>query len=654
MLLKIRTLFVLLILCCSTISAQNEADTLKTQELKLVEVRADRISTVRTSAPLQTLDAEMIARTGALQVSDAARMFAGVQVKDYGGVGGLKTVSLRSLGAAHTGIAVDGIPVSDYQSGQIDLGRFSLGNIGRITLNIGESDDIFQTARAQSLAGSLNIASRRFSTEEAGKSLLQASLLAGSFGLLQPSLTVGKAFSRDFSSSLSADYMQSKGDYPFIQTIGYDDSQTQERKRQNSAVKKLNLEGNASGRFHGGGTLDFKAGGLISDRQLPGPAIYYNDYSEARSKDRNFFAQTAYNQPIDNKTDFKANAKFDYVSSDYFNIRSYRFFQREWYGDAVFLRRFNRHFSASCANDLIFGNMNGNTLAVSPARTSFLSAFSAKYESGIAAVTAKLLYTYAGDEPLSTSFNKFSPYLGFWIKPLKTSNLRLRAFYKNTYRLPTLYDLYFSTVGKRNLKPENARQFNLGLTFSEQFGGLFLSLTADAYRNRVADKIIAWPTSDMNIWTMVNVGKTEITGLDMKAETRFHTGENLHWQALGTYTFQRVIDRTNPESASYGKQLPYTPVHAATVWLGLETRWFEVNYTLIYSGRRYSEASNRPQSRMKPFAEHGINVSRTFSLKDCKLAITAECVNFTDAQYEVVKSYPMQGRTFRGKIAVKF
>ena len=45
-------------------------------------------------------------------------------MKDYGGLGGLKTISIRNLGAAHTAVSYDGIAVSNSQAGQIDIGRF--------------------------------------------------------------------------------------------------------------------------------------------------------------------------------------------------------------------------------------------------------------------------------------------------------------------------------------------------------------------------------------------------------------------------------------------------------------------------------------------------------------------------------------------------
>ena len=83
-------------------------------------------------------------RLGIHDMGDALKRFAGVQVKDYGGVGGMKTVNIRGLGAAHTGVIYDGVQVGDCQSGQVDLSRFTLDNISLISLQIGQDDNIIR------------------------------------------------------------------------------------------------------------------------------------------------------------------------------------------------------------------------------------------------------------------------------------------------------------------------------------------------------------------------------------------------------------------------------------------------------------------------------------------------------------------------------
>src|SRR5690554_6943075 len=55
--------------------------------------------------PAQKLAGEELKSLGSLSVADAIRYFAGVQIKDYGGIGGLKTVDIRSMGTNHMGRA---------------------------------------------------------------------------------------------------------------------------------------------------------------------------------------------------------------------------------------------------------------------------------------------------------------------------------------------------------------------------------------------------------------------------------------------------------------------------------------------------------------------------------------------------------------------
>ncbi len=95
-----------------------------------IEITASaKPSTIKATSPLQILTIKEIETTGITSVADAVRRFTGVTVKDYGGIGGLKTVSLRGFGAQHTVVAYDGITLNDAQAGMIDISRFSLNNV---------------------------------------------------------------------------------------------------------------------------------------------------------------------------------------------------------------------------------------------------------------------------------------------------------------------------------------------------------------------------------------------------------------------------------------------------------------------------------------------------------------------------------------------
>ena len=53
----------------------------------------------------------------ARSISDVLNLSSGLHVGDNGGLSGLKTVSLRGLGSAHTAIYVDGVRLGNVQSG---------------------------------------------------------------------------------------------------------------------------------------------------------------------------------------------------------------------------------------------------------------------------------------------------------------------------------------------------------------------------------------------------------------------------------------------------------------------------------------------------------------------------------------------------------
>ena len=131
-----RCLSLLFTIHCSlfTISAQSKLDSLQhVREIVVVSKPA-----MREVVPSQKLNGEMLEKLNTHSVADALRYFSGIQLKDYGGVGGIKTVNIRSMGTHHLGISYDGIELGNAQNGQIDLAQFSLDNVEEITLFNGQ------------------------------------------------------------------------------------------------------------------------------------------------------------------------------------------------------------------------------------------------------------------------------------------------------------------------------------------------------------------------------------------------------------------------------------------------------------------------------------------------------------------------------------
>ncbi|RZL22805.1 MAG: Plug domain-containing protein, partial [Pedobacter sp.] len=80
-----------------------QSDTAKVKLLNEVQIKAKRFNLLQASpTPVQKLGGDELKRLNSLSVADAIRYFSGVQLKDYGGVGGLKTINVRSMGSNHT------------------------------------------------------------------------------------------------------------------------------------------------------------------------------------------------------------------------------------------------------------------------------------------------------------------------------------------------------------------------------------------------------------------------------------------------------------------------------------------------------------------------------------------------------------------------
>ena len=596
-------------------------------------------------------------------MSEAVTHFSGAAVKDYGGIGGLKTVSVRSLGAQHTAVSYDGVTITDAQSGQVDIGRFSLDNVERVSLSIGQTDDIFQTARIYASAGVLNIKTMQpdFTIRPFH---VKAQVRAGSFGLVNPYLRYEQRLGKHFSATGQVDWLRADGNYPFILKNGM---QEDKMKRKNSDIESVRTELNIFGDLGRGGSLSLKGYYFDSERGLPGSVILYNDYSGERLWDKNAFAQAYYLNRFNSHFVLQAQAKFNYTWSKYVNVNNnYEDgsqvdlnTQREYYGSASALYSPLEHLSFSLTTDFSLNTLDNNIPNCPfPTRYTSLSVLAAQYQDSRFTATASLLNTFIreevrrGDRP--DDRKRLSPAVSISWRIFSDQNVRIRASYKDIFRVPTFNDLYYLRIGNTNLKPERATQYNLGLTWSgELFSFLpYVNATVDGYYNRVRDKIVALPT--LYIWKMMNMGEVEIKGIDVNLSANIPLYKTFSLLLLSAYSYQDAIDVTDPEEKNYKNQIPYTPRHSGSVSASLENPWVNVTYTLVAAGDRYALPQNIEANQIDSYLEHSLSVNRSFALKKCMFKVQGDILNLTDKTYDIIQYYPMPGRSWRFSLSITY
>ena len=196
-------------------SRMNDSDS-TVHYLKQVNVPGHRTErNVLASKPIQQMQKAELEELGIQNLADAVKKFAGTNVRDYGGIGGMKTVSVRNLGAHHTAVSYDGVTVSNTQAGQIDVGRFSLDNMESLSLAIGADESLMQSARHYASAGVLSILTERPHFDEGKNSAFRFRLKGGSFGLVTPSLRYWQRMGSRTTLALDGSFMRADGAYPF-------------------------------------------------------------------------------------------------------------------------------------------------------------------------------------------------------------------------------------------------------------------------------------------------------------------------------------------------------------------------------------------------------------------------------------------------------
>lgn len=670
--LFLKTTFILIALTCSSIVFADDLEldsTKNTHKLQAVTVNGTKLQSSRATLPLQILSSKELSTLNAYNIADVAKHFAGVTVKDYGGIGGIKTISVRGLGALHTGVSYDGMIISDIQSGQVDLSRFSNENLSEVSLANGQPNNLLQPARMFSYSSVLNFTTLRPLYDSTQTISGKLTGIVGSFGLYNPILTLSKNISKKWALSLIANVLTANGEYKFKSNLNPLGSNWVEKKRINADVKSLRTELNSSYNFNDFEYLNVKMNYQSSRRGIPGSDTYYLSYSTERMNDNNSLMQMQYQNRKNCRFQQLFAAKLNHSEMQYTeqdpkfgsfpnHTRIDNYTQNEYYLTATAQYYIWDNFTMSSSLDWFYNNLFSNSNLgfredARPYRHTGLANLAAKYSTDKIVLSANILYTLTReknqDGSAAPNRDKLSPTICFSTQLFDNKDLRFRTFYKNIFRLPTFNELYYHDFGYSKLLPESSNQLNTGIIYSRSSIDFISSFecSADAYYNRITNKI---STIYGNPFSSVrNIGRVDVKGCDvnLKMTKTLNDKSTIYFNA--NYTFQLAQDYTF-NSETYGNFTPYSPIHSSTGSLSYKKNAVEFGYNLLFSGKRYSDINNYSGTLLKPFIDHSI-FSR-ISIK--KISIMAEVLNIANMNYDIVQFYPMPGRNYRLTLNYKF
>ena len=639
---KLFTVFVWLLLSLSasaesTPGAEHNPDTVTT--LNTVEVTALR----RPLATVQQLSGAKLQALSSTSIADALKYFAGVQIKDYGGLGGLKTINVRSLGSQHVGVYIDGIRITNAQNGTVDLGKYSLSTLESVSLYNANKLEKGQSPSEYASGATVYMRTRKPTTDS-------ISVLAGigSFHTYRGRANL-QWDRKGWQGFIDGEYLYSKGDYPFRYKSEYEDTVG---RRRNSDIEFYRIEGALFKKGFAAHVYSY-----VSERGCPGGIVrrLSDKYTNiGREWDTDIFVQASWQHTFNPMHFLRFNAKYSheylryntnydenqntarvdnhYYQNDGYLSAAYTFSPFPWlYVNAGYDARMS-WLKSDVRN---FSNVRRlDQKAVVDARLQWR---------GFRAQGSLLFQHYKDHTKIQAGaadpISKFTPSVcvGYFHR-----GLSLRGWFKKIFRMPTLNDLYYTQAGNRNLKPEYTRQWNLGAEYTFTAGPWTASAQADAYINHITNRIVCLPLRGTYTWSMMNYGKTYCRGLNATLSGQYMPGD-WTFSLLGSLTLQHDVNRTDPaDEDTYDVPICYSPKFSCGVTGIVAWRNFSLTLSELHVSKRIWSYAD-PDDILSPYDNVDIKLSGQWKW----LIASLEINDLFDVQYEHIPRYPMPGRTLR-------
>ena len=552
-------------------------------------------------------------------VSEALLRIPGLGLSDYGGLSGLKGASLRGLGTAHTDIYLDGVRVSNFQSGQNDLGMLPLETLGNAVVDYAQNSLSFRTARP--VFGDSPFAGR-------------VGLQYGSFGTWMPSLRFDVQASERVAVSAHAAGIVTRGDFP------YGDAGA---RRTGNELRQIRAGYDVFGTLDRGEWM-IKSYINAADRGTPGSLSWP---SEDRQTDKNAVVQGTLRKTFSDVYTLNLSAKGGWDDIFYkstWGNSEYDFTDLQFNTAHTF--RLTDWWGLSLAADLERGTLRSPGL-YDAARTAAITALGTAIRFDRFKADAAVEYRGTFDRD-AAALHSVSPSLD--LRLTLFDGFDLVAFGRRAFRAPTFNELYYPGYGNKDLRPEDAWLTDIGIDWQTAPGASWtLGAKADFYYNSLKDKIISAPSpADPWTWLPYNIGKVQARGLDAALSLRY-TDERVDGGLSARYARQTALDKT-PDSATFDQQIPYVAKNTVVLAADIAAGGWRLDALWNWRGGRFDASGAMPD-----WNTLDLSLRKGFTLSGSStLTFFVAAKDLLDCRYELVRDYPMPGRSVLGGVEFRF
>ena len=581
-------------------------------------------------------------------VGQLLQYIPGLQMKSYGGLGGFKTLSARSIGGTHTALLVDGFSVFNTQTGQVNLGLIQTDNIENISFNIGQSSSALHPVSAQISGSALSIESFEATFPEKDFSLKSA-IKQGSFEQYDSYLALKKRFRKSFVSVFGK-YRVAQGEYPYRLQNGYFDYSGN---RNNNDFQDA-----YAGLVFGVKLTERSTFRLISrysesNQGLPGAVILYNNGAGQRLNTHGIHLDSDYN--LLHKTfQLRVFAKFSlddlqYTDSTYMNTAG--FLQNDYRNQLVQGGiSLNKSFGFSRVYgglETRYAELKSDQISVgSPLRQHYFAMGGYKFSYKKMKTDFQLSAQFLTDRSEQTELaqhQSLNPFASLAIDNLANGKIHLLFWFRNSFRMPTFNELYYNSIGNKALKPEKANQISSSVAYNPFKSKSLLEIRSNIYFNRLENQILAIPTKNLFIWSMQNIGRTNTFGADLILTNSFRMRENWSVQQNLNTTYQYTVDISSTNSPTYRNQIAYIPKWSGSYQFTVMYKNSGLRFSAYANSKRYALNENIETNEIEGFVTFDAGIFSRFKWKENSLRAQFTVKNFTNESYSFVRYFVMPG-----------
>lgn len=577
-------------------------------------------------------------------------LLPGLQIKNYGDVGGLKTVSFRSLGAGHTALVQDYSGVSTTQSGQADLSSFPVDFIERLELITLSPTRTHIPVHAKLAGVVVNVESVHSHLGTNQRNLILGAQ-AGSFDQYEGYLMLRKNY-RKWGGTVTGKIRSYGGAYPYTYLNG--NTRIAERRQNNSLLEyfgtmSLQFTPNEKHRFQ------LRISGNEYRKELAGAVIFYN--SNAAQYLNGYGLNGAFNHRYQKKrwnvfssVNYQRN-NLQYLDSTYLNSLGYldqRYYSSQLDFQSQAAYTVNEKLEFLIGSSFISEALEGKSLIGNPFRNTSESLLGIEWKSvGKILAQVGVQGIFEKRDTLNQKQWNILPAVS-WSFDLGSKN-RIGIVYRYTCRQPTFNELYYQQIGNTKLRTEKAHIASLRYELNLPFNKGVSQTMVQPFYSYVYDKILAIPTKNLFIWSIQNIGISDAVGVELTEFVQKRFGNHTLGMRIN-YTFQYTRDISDPSHVNYGHILSYSPLHSGSA--ELDYSWKKISLFVLssYLGERYALNQNIPSNLLDGYLLFDAGFSYTKQWKKKELTLRFTLNNITNRQYSYINYFVMPGTHFNIRI----